>query len=294
LCNQDVLLNVKQLRAETSRVAKHFAAEAKLTRNSAEAAEVLQNAKGALQQLYNVESRTSKVDIKKSSNTGILPNVPNTEESHQISDCLVELSTILKSLRKLPIVELNTPSAVLVGSPNVGKSSLVRAISSGVPEVADYAFTTRSVSIGHIETDGHHIQVIDTPGLLDRPASKRNDMESLTFSSMAHIPSVVLFVIDPTGLSGPKSTLNMQLNIRQNMRKQFPIRPWIDVITKSDVECDDEVLSRLPPGAIFVSPKSGSGMNELHALVHDRVAELAVLLKDRAAMQNSPVPLQNK
>jgi GTP1/Obg family GTP-binding protein len=111
---------------------------------------------------------------------------------------------------------------------------------------------------------------------------------------MAHIPSVVLFVIDPTGLSGPKSTLNMQLNIRQNMRKQFPIRPWIDVITKSDVECDDEVLSRLPPGAIFVSPKSGSGMNELHALVHDRVAELAVLLKDRAAMQNSPVPLQNK
>ena len=41
--------------------------------------------------------------------------------------------------------------AVLAGMPNVGKSSLVRALSSGTPEVNDYPFTTRGVSVGHVD-----------------------------------------------------------------------------------------------------------------------------------------------
>lgn len=274
---------MKKLRAETSRTCKQFAAEAKLTRNSVEATDVLTNTKIALQRLYNVESNSSKVDVKKSSNTGILSNIQNKEESSNYSNCLVELTKILKDLRQLPVVELTSPSVVLVGSPNVGKSSLVRAISSGIPEVADYPFTTRSVSIGHITTagHGHHIQVIDTPGLLDRPASERNDMENLTFSSMAHIPSVVMFVIDATELSGHKSTLAMQLNIREKLRQQFPIRPWIDVITKKDLGYDAHVLPLLPPGALFVSPKSGDGMDALHAQVHETIFELSKLLEER-------------
>jgi GTPase Era involved in 16S rRNA processing len=138
------------------------------------------------------------------------------------------------------------------------------------------------VSIGHISTDEHHIQVIDTPGLLDRPASERNDMENLTFSSMAHIPSVVMFVIDATELSGHKSTLTMQLNIREKLRKQFPIRPWIDVVTKNDIGYDAAVLPLLPPGALFVSPKSGDGMDILHAQVHAKIFELSKLLEERA------------
>ena len=48
------------------------------------------------------------------------------------------------------MVELDTPTVVLVGAPNVGKSSIVRAISSGTPEINDYPFTTRGVTIGHI------------------------------------------------------------------------------------------------------------------------------------------------
>lgn len=273
---------MKKLRAETSRTCKQFAAEAKLSRNSSEATDALTNTKIALQRLYNVESNSLKVDIKKSSNTGILSNIQNTEQSSHYSNCLVELIKILKELRKLPVVELTSPSVVLVGSPNVGKSSLVRAISSGIPEVADYPFTTRSVSIGHIATDGHHIQVIDTPGLLDRPENERNDMEKLTFSSMAHIPSVVMFVIDATELSGHKSTLAMQLNIREKLRQQFPIRPWIDVITKKDLGYDAHVLPLLPPGSLFVSPKSGEGMDILHAQVHVTISELSKLLEERA------------
>ena len=46
----------------------------------------------------------------------------------------------------------------LVGAPNVGKSSLVQALSSGLPEVCDYPFTTRSVKMGHFYVDGRRHQ----------------------------------------------------------------------------------------------------------------------------------------
>ena len=41
----------------------------------------------------------------------------------------------------------------LVGAPNVGKSSLVQILSSGVPEICDYPFTTRSIKMGHFYVD---------------------------------------------------------------------------------------------------------------------------------------------
>lgn len=47
----------------------------------------------------------------------------------------------------------------LVGAPNVGKSSLVNVLSSGVPEVCDYPFTTRSIKMGHFYVNGQRHQV---------------------------------------------------------------------------------------------------------------------------------------
>ena len=51
----------------------------------------------------------------------------------------------------------------LVGAPNVGKSSLVNVLSSGVPEVCDYPFTTRSIKMGHFYVNGQRHQVIGSP-----------------------------------------------------------------------------------------------------------------------------------
>lgn len=46
-----------------------------------------------------------------------------------------------------------------MGAPNVGKSSLVQLLSSGLPEVCDYPFTTRSIKVGHFFVDGMRHQV---------------------------------------------------------------------------------------------------------------------------------------
>jgi len=53
----------------------------------------------------------------------------------------------------------NIAQVALVGAPNVGKSSLVALLSSGAPEVCDYPFTTRSISMGHFFVSGRRHQV---------------------------------------------------------------------------------------------------------------------------------------
>ena len=53
----------------------------------------------------------------------------------------------------------------LVGAPNVGKSSLVQLLSSGLPEVQNYPFTTRSIKMGHFYVAGRRHQVTGAFGV---------------------------------------------------------------------------------------------------------------------------------
>ena len=55
----------------------------------------------------------------------------------------------------------------LLGKPNAGKSSLVRAVSSAKPKVADYAFTTLYPSLGVVDySDSSSFVISDIPGLI--------------------------------------------------------------------------------------------------------------------------------
>merc|ERR1711972_734531 len=100
---------------------------------------------------------------------------------------LLALIKTSQTLRKLPRPTHDEPVLVLVGMPNVGKSSIVTATSTGTPEINDYPFTTRRLKMGHVETNGgERYQVMDTPGVLSRPEDERNPMEGLTLAAVNH------------------------------------------------------------------------------------------------------------
>jgi nucleolar GTP-binding protein len=250
-----LLADVKQLRIATSRIAKDHASRASNATSAAEAKEILAQGTAELEELYSSPS-----------GAGI---------------SLTQLVDLQKELRKIPVVELSTPTLVLVGAPNVGKSSIVRTVSTGTPEVNDYPFTTRGVTIGHVINKSKQVryQVMDTPGLLDRPAEDRNEMEKLTFASLLHLPTAVIFVVDPSGLSGDQSSLEKQLNVREALRQRFPRRPWLDVISKGDLEIPAPVLASIRERGVerplHVSVSSGRNVVELKVAIEDLFAQLS-------------------
>ena len=95
----------------------------------------------------------------------------------KLDDRLHYLEDVRVILNHLPGIDPNLPTVVVAGAPNVGKSSLVKAISTAEPEVAEYPFTTRDIIVGKFKHNHIEVQVIDTPGILDRPIEKRNKSE---------------------------------------------------------------------------------------------------------------------
>ncbi len=70
--------------------------------------------------------------------------------------------------RSKPFYQIEKEGAgqvVLVGAPNTGKSSLLRALSRAEPEVADYPFTTRAPLPGMVPFENIQIQLVDMPPL---------------------------------------------------------------------------------------------------------------------------------
>lgn len=144
---------------------------------------------------------------------------------------------MLTTLKTQHWIDPNVPTMLCVGAPNVGKSSIVRAISTSKTPVQMYRFTTRRLTIGHMDVDGFTCQVTDSPGLLPRPDDQRNAMEALTLAAIKHLPLCsIIYVLDPSVQGGV--SLQHQLLLRSELRwryGQIIKDKWIDVATKADV-----------------------------------------------------------
>ncbi|KAL7686492.1 putative GTP binding domain, P-loop containing nucleoside triphosphate hydrolase [Plasmopara halstedii] len=160
------------------------------------------------------------------------------------TDTLIEVANMAKMLRGLPHVDLDKPIFAFVGAPNVGKSSLVRALSTASPEVANYPFTTRGITMGHIFVEGISYQIADTPGLINRPNESRNSIEKLAIAMIEKTQASIGYVFDPTGSSGTSTADQILLRdeLRHRVAKSRPGHKWIDIVSKIDQPSADQVL----------------------------------------------------
>jgi len=185
----------------------------------------------SLRDEYTTKIRNSDVDTARKHRKQAFARMADVMD--QISDDLRYIGDSRDDLRDLPDIRPDEPAIVVAGYPNVGKSSFVNRVTRASNEIAEYPFTTRGVHVGHFERDHLRYQIVDTPGLLDRPEDERNDIERQAVSAVSHLADVVLFVLDPSGDCG--YPLDVQLELREEVRALFDESiPMLTVANKHD------------------------------------------------------------
>src|SRR5207249_5745785 len=134
----------------------------------------------------------------------------------------------------------------LVGLPNAGKSTLIAAISSARPKIADYPFTTLIPNLGVVRwgEDGSFV-VADIPGLIEGA----NEGKGLGFQFLRHIErtSFLLHLVDVSEWTSDDPVASFEA-MRKELAAYDPSlksRPSAVVGTKLDIKGDEQRLARL-------------------------------------------------
>lgn len=172
----------------------------------------------------------------------------------QVEDDLLAINEARNALRDLPEIDPNEPTVVVAGYPNVGKSSFVNRLTNARGETASYPFTTTGIGVGHLERDHVRYQLVDTPGLLDRPPEERNDIESQAASALEHVADCVLVLVDASEACG--YPLADQLELRDAIEARFEDAPVLTVCNKAD-------RSRAVEADHYMSVETGDGVEEV-------------------------------
>jgi nucleolar GTP-binding protein len=126
------------------------------------------------------------------------------------------MSDVKKTLRTFPILK-DEPTLVVAGIPNAGKSTFVKALTGSNVRIAPYPFTTTDILIGYKSVRHSEYQIVDSPGILDRPMSERNTVELQAVLAIKHLADIVLFIIDP------QAPLEEQINLLREIRENLGV-----------------------------------------------------------------------
>lgn len=107
-------------------------------------------------------------------------------------------------------------TAVLIGLPSVGKSTILNGLTNAKSKVAPYAFTTLTVVPGLLEHEGARIQILDLPGIISGAATGTGrGKKVLSVAKNADLILLILDVFQPDQLSVLRKEL-YEIGIRLN------------------------------------------------------------------------------
>jgi nucleolar GTP-binding protein len=150
----------------------------------------------------------------------------------KLGPSLEYLEEVRKHLSRLPSIDPNTRNIIITGYPNVGKSSFMNLVTRADVEVQPFAFTTKGLFVGHLDYNYQRWQVIDTPGILDRPLEERNTTEMQSVTALAHLTASVLYFIDLSERCG--YSIDEQVALFDSIKPLFHGKPLVVVGTKTD------------------------------------------------------------
>ncbi|MBC8017180.1 MAG: tRNA uridine-5-carboxymethylaminomethyl(34) synthesis GTPase MnmE [Verrucomicrobia bacterium] len=168
-------------------------------------------------------------------------------------------------------------SVLLAGKPNVGKSSLLNALTQEQRAIVSHIpGTTRDVIEEIISIDGLPVRIIDSAGI--RHSHDEIEQEGIRRSlEKLSLADLVLFIVDGSQLIDSQD---------RDLLSALSGKRFITVINKSDLpQVWDE--KELPGGvqAVHISSKDGSGVNQLRsAIFNSFVGEQVVTSHDHIAL----------
>jgi nucleolar GTP-binding protein len=153
--------------------------------------------------------------------------------SKRLRDPLVYLESVRQHCARLPAIDPNTRTLLICGYPNTGKSSFLKSISRADVEIQPYAFTTKSLFVGHFDYKMLRFQAIDTPGILDHPLEEMNTIEMQSVTAIAHLRSAIMYFMDLSEHCG--YSIDAQIQLFNNIKPLFSNKLTFIVINKIDL-----------------------------------------------------------
>jgi GTP-binding protein len=171
----------------------------------------------------------------------------------------------------------------LVGMPNAGKSTLLRAISAARPKVADYPFTTLEPQLGITELTGdRRIVIADIPGLIEGAQHGAG----LGHAFLRHIErtKIIVHLLDvyPMDQSDPAENYRKIRGELEAFSPELASKREVIAANKMDLALDNEALEKLmnalPEKEILaISGASHQGLEQLletlWSMLHERADE---------------------
>jgi len=183
--------------------------------------------------------------------------------------CKTSLETIRDALvimADIPKIK-NIPTILLIGTPNTGKSTFLQKVCSTKVDVQNYPFTTKRLQVGKITEKFIDFQILDSPGLLDRPEEKQNSIEKQTTIALKTIADSIIFIIDAKEEIKPQKNIIKRYKTVIKKTPYFIVLNKIDLVSKEELdEKEQEIKKDFPKTKLFQLSLSNANENETKEL----------------------------
>ena len=146
----------------------------------------------------------------------------------QIKKELAFLEESRKIMKGFPAIKTSIPTIVIAGFPNIGKTTLLYKLTGSKPEINSYAFTTKGINVSYYKNENKKIQLLDTPGTLDR-FNKMNYIEKQAYLAITLLAEKIIYIFDLT----EPYPIESQLKLYKSLTKLG--KPVVCFLSKTDV-----------------------------------------------------------